>query len=92
MGEISQYLSQEISTNQLWTDRLRQNFVRGASAVLEAEHAQITGMAVNNDTSFASSGASASLTAEEIAEHEKALEELSKLERQFANIELDQRR
>ncbi len=49
-------------------------------------------MAINNDTSFASSSVSASLTAEEIAEHEQALEELSKLERQFAEVELDQRR
>ncbi|ERF74056.1 hypothetical protein EPUS_03871 [Endocarpon pusillum Z07020] len=49
-------------------------------------------MAVNNDTSFSSNSASASLTGEEIAEHEKALEELSKLERQFARVELDQQR
>lgn len=48
-------------------------------------------MAVNNDTSFASNSASASLTDEEISEHEKALGELSKLERQFAIVELDQR-
>ncbi len=46
----------------------------------------------NNDTNLVSSSASATFTAEEIAEHEKALEELSKLERQFAKIELDQRR
>lgn len=48
-------------------------------------------MADNNDTSFASNSASASLTGEEIAEHEKALRELSKLECQFATVELDQR-
>lgn len=49
-------------------------------------------MATNNDTSSGSSRPSASLTAEEIAEHKKALEDLSKLERQFAKVELDQRR
>ena len=51
----------------------------------------MTDMAVNNDTSSASNSASAKLTGEEIAEHEKALEELSRLERQFAIVELDQR-
>lgn len=58
---------------------------------LKAEHAQMVDMADNNDTSFASNSASASLTGEEIAEHEKALRELSKLECQFATVELDQR-
>ncbi len=48
-------------------------------------------MAASNDTCFASSGASTRLTHEEIIEHEKALEELSGLEREFANVELEQR-
>lgn len=48
-------------------------------------------MTTNNDTSFSSSGAPAGLTAQEIAEHEIALDELSNLELQFAKVELDQR-
>jgi hypothetical protein len=48
-------------------------------------------MAARNCKSFTSSGSSVSLTTEEITEHEKALEELSELEQQFATVELDLR-
>jgi hypothetical protein len=45
----------------------------------------------NSCTSFTSSGTTVTLTAEEIAEHGKALDDLSTLERQFADVELEQR-
>jgi hypothetical protein len=48
-------------------------------------------MAARNCKSFMSSGPSVNLTAEEVTEHEKDLEELSELEQQFATVELDQR-
>jgi hypothetical protein len=48
-------------------------------------------MAGQNDQSFGSNEKSSSMTAEDIAEHEKALNELSQLEREFAHVELEQR-
>lgn len=48
-------------------------------------------MADSHDKNSTPSATSQALTTEEDTEHEKVLEELAELERQFADVELDQR-
>jgi hypothetical protein len=48
-------------------------------------------MAANNGAGVTSKGAPTSLTVEDLAEQEKALQDLCKLDREFARVELIQR-